>query len=260
MNAQREKAINLPGVVTALIAILVAIQCLVEFGPEWLSDGLYEWFAFVPARLAFLFDPAAVLRHYDGFDELSPAMRRQAMFVLDARPAAVLSLLGYAFLHANWTHLFVNVLTLAAFGAPVARRFRPAPFLAFLAACAVAGALTHLAVHPFDFTPVVGASAAISGTMAAIARFAFTTRARGRTSFDAQSEADDAAAPLSRLGENRQAMLFLALWFGVNVFFGVFPQAIGASGPIAWEAHLGGFLFGLISFGAFERAARWRRT
>lgn len=255
MNAGREKAINLPGAVTALIALLAFVQCVVEYGPEQLSGALYEYFAFVPARVTFLVDPEDVLRRYEA---LAREGQAQTLLVLDAKWSAVASLLAYAFLHANWTHYFVNALTLAAFGAPVARRLGSAAFVSFLAACAVAGALAHLALHPFDVTPVVGASAAISGTMAAIARFVFAPKLR-RGEFSYWGKTHEPAEPLARLKENRQAVIFIALWFATNFFLGAFPQALGGSGPIAWEAHVGGFLFGLISFGAFERAAHWRR-
>lgn len=258
MNAEQEKAINLPGVVSALIALLAAVQCVLEYGPDWASGGLYATLAFVPARLTFLFSPDAVIERLEALELGARGAQQQALLLLDARWSALPSLLGYAFLHADWTHFFVNALTLSAFGAPVARRLGPTLFLAFLGACAVAGALTHFALHPFDFTPVVGASAAISGAMAAIARFAFAPEP-WRGGVAELGATPEPAAPLSGLRENRQAALFLVLWLGVNVLLGVFPQAIGSAGPIAWEAHMGGFLFGLITFGVFERAAHWRR-
>jgi membrane associated rhomboid family serine protease len=257
LRTETEKAINLPGVLTSVVALLAFVQLALEYGPERLSDWLYAHFAFVPARIAFLFDSEAVLRRYDALDALAREAQQQTLLVLDAKWSAIASLVTYALLHANWTHFFVNSLTLVAFGAPVARRLGSLPFLAFFGACAVAGALTHLALHPLDFTPVVGASAAISGTMAAIARFIFTPEWRAGDAF-APSERGGAAQPLPRLAENRQALFFVALWFAINLLLGAFPQAIGAADPVAWEAHMGGFLFGLLSFGAFERMAHWR--
>ena len=55
---------------------------------------------------------------------------------------------------------------------------------------------------------------------------------------------------------NRQAMFFLLAWLAVNVLLGAFPQAVGVSSAIAWEAHVGGFLFGLLFFSFFDRAGR----
>jgi membrane associated rhomboid family serine protease len=57
---------------------------------------------------------------------------------------------------------------------------------------------------------------------------------------------------------NRQALIFVALWFGVNLLFGLFPRAVGETELIAWEAHLGGFVAGLLSFGLLDRPAASR--
>src|SRR4051794_30559462 len=86
---------------------------------------------------------------------------------------AVWTFVTYAFLHGDLSHLFFNCIWLLAFGTPVARRFGPLRFTAFCVATAVAGAAVHLATHLGDNLPTIGASAAISGAMAAAMRFAF---------------------------------------------------------------------------------------
>lgn len=261
MSGERERILNLPTVVTALIGVLAAVQALIEWTPEPWALAVLARFAFIPARLTYLVAPEAVINALSGDHGDLDAGLTTAM-ILDGAGGAWVTPLSYAFLHGGWTHLFINVLTLAAFGAPVARRFGAPRFLAFLAACAIAGALAHLAIHPLGIVPVVGASAAISGTMAAIVRFAFTPGARlGETRFLrlGVSAGDPAPARLSELASNRRAVSFLVVWFAVNLFFGAFPHAAGASGTIAWEAHIGGFLFGLMSFTAFDRSAARRR-
>jgi membrane associated rhomboid family serine protease len=50
--------------------------------------------------------------------------------------------------------------------------------------------------------------------------------------------------------------IILVVWFGVNFLLGVFPEAGGVSETVAWEAHMGGFLFGLLTFGAFDHSER----
>ncbi|OYX84533.1 MAG: rhomboid family intramembrane serine protease, partial [Azorhizobium sp. 35-67-5] len=79
----------------------------------------------------------------------------------------------YAFLHANWMHLGINLVWMLAFATPVARRFGTPRFLAFFAATAAAGAAAHLVTHTDAMVPMIGASASISGFMAAAVRFAF---------------------------------------------------------------------------------------
>lgn len=255
MDAQKERMINLPRVVTWLLGVMAAIQCFASFGPKALVYLLYDAFAFVPLRFSFMLAPQAAIAALAEQDALGSSAEEQLASVLSGGSAVYLTPVTYILLHGGWTHLAINGLTLAAFGAPVARRLGTARFLCFFAACGIAGAMAHLAVHPLDIAPVVGASAAISGTMAGVVRFAFTPGARlgEHGAIDGRGAQ---ATSLSQIGENRQAMLFLVVWFGANFLLGVFPQAAGASEAVAWEAHIGGFLFGLLAFGAFDHWAR----
>jgi membrane associated rhomboid family serine protease len=253
---KRERIFNLPGVVTALIAILTVIQFVVDLFPRSVGVWTLIYFSFIPARLSFLAAPNQVLRalaDVDG-DELA-ALLNTARF-------AWWTPLSYAFLHANWTHLAINGVTLAAFGAPVARRLGSLRFLGFFAATAIAGAFAHLATHPFDLEPVVGASAAISGAMAAIARFAFAPgealgeRADGRARDESEGRRPHT---LAQTFADRRAMTFLMSWLVVNFLYGLVPQAPGGAGVIAWEAHIGGFMAGLLLFGWFDPKKRVAR-
>jgi membrane associated rhomboid family serine protease len=245
----REPILNLPGAVAWTLGALVLVQLAMGSLPRGAVETAYVTLAFVPARISFALWPEATARAVaaalgSGVDaeELARA--------LAAEGPHWWTLASYALLHANWTHLALNGVTLAAFGSPLARRFGPSRFLSFLALTAIAGALAHLLVHPFDLMPVVGASAAISGTMAASARFVFTRRLAGGEALAAPRRAR--GTNLSELWSNRQALTFVALWFGANLLFGLFPQAMGENELIAWEAHVGGFAAGLLSFGLFD--------
>jgi membrane associated rhomboid family serine protease len=252
---EREKILNLPGVVTLTIAILTATQLAIAALPFTLAAEAYSALAFIPARISLMFAPDAFLEAAGASaQDLDPEEIAQ---LLDANGQPWWTFVTYALLHAGWTHLAVNCVTLAAFGAPVARRLGPFRFLALLGATAAAGALAHLVVHPFGLAPVVGASASISGTIAASVRFAFAPGAPlGEPGASSSPERDgDRASPLSDLLSNRRALAFLGVWFGVNLLFGLFPRAAGASDQIAWEAHVGGFVAGLLLFGLFDR--RW---
>lgn len=250
----REKIINLPGVISALLCAMAAIQVFASFGPRGFAYAFYDAFAFIPLRLSFLLAPQRVLAAL-GPDAFSQAMGGRSVEILSASPLVYVTPLTYAFLHGGWTHLAINGLTLMAFGAPVAKRLGASRFLWFFGACAIAGAIAHFALHPLDATPVVGASAAISGTMAAIVRFAFSPGAR-LGEYGAGMGRGARTASLSQLGENKQAVLFLVVWFGANFLLGAFPEAAGSTEAVAWEAHIGGFLFGLFTFGAFDHWAR----
>jgi membrane associated rhomboid family serine protease len=127
-----------------------------------------------------------------------------------------------------------------------------------MAVTAVAGALAHLVTHEHAIAPMIGASASVSGTMAAAIRFAFVkgsflSFSRG----DADAAAKVPALSLGRALRNTRVLGFLAVWFGVNIIFGVGSIAVGADGAsVAWQAHIGGFLAGLMLFSLFDPVPR----
>jgi membrane associated rhomboid family serine protease len=114
----------------------------------------------------------------------------------------------------------------------------------------------HLATHAGEQFPVIGASAAISGTMAAAMRFAF--QRGGPLNFwrDGDSVAYRVPAiPLSGVLRDPRVLAFLAVWFGINIVFGLSPLPIvGGNQVVAWQAHIGGFLAGLLLFSWFDPA------
>jgi membrane associated rhomboid family serine protease len=149
-------------------------------------------------------------------------------------------------------HLLVNLLWMLAFGSAVARRMSTLDFLSFTILCGIAGAFTHLLFHYGDMAPVVGASAAISGQMAGALRFFFLAKR-----LPGARRPDFTSAPamsLSRTFSDRRMLAFLVFWVALNAYFGLSAVRIaGEEGGIAWEAHIGGFLCGLLIFGAFDK-------
>src|SRR5581483_9347328 len=134
----------------------------------------------------------------------------------------------YSLLHASLSHIGFNVLWLLPFGSALARRFGPLRFYVFMAVTAAAGALAHLITHEHALAPMIGASASVSGTMAAAMRFAFVqgsflSFSRG----DADAAARVPALSLWRALRNGRVLAFLAIWFGVNIIFGVGSLAVG---------------------------------
>ncbi len=121
-----------------------------------------------------------------------------------------------------------------------------------MALCAIAGALTHYLGHRTDTTPIIGASAAISGAIAGTIRFAFDDPIRQTRRLQAQNKNEGALKPLNNLLSNRSAIIFMIVWLASNLMIGIFPHSFGVEGSIAWEAHLGGFLCGLFLLGFFD--------
>jgi membrane associated rhomboid family serine protease len=230
-----EPIFNVPAVVTALIVVLLVIHGLREWvlTPEADNDLLWL-FAFVPVR----YESSVI-----GTDVFPGGVA-----------ADVWTFVSYAFLHGSWTHLGLNTVWLLAFGTPVARRFGAGRFLLFFAVTAAGGALAHLLVNTGQRVPMIGASASISGFMAAAIRFAFQRGGPLRILGNTQDEAYRVPAlPLTAVLRDPRVLIFLAVWFGLNLLFGL--GSIGLDGgeqAIAWQAHIGGFLAGLIGFAAFD--------
>jgi membrane associated rhomboid family serine protease len=235
LKNESEPIFNVPPVVTIILLALALIHAVREFvlTPHADLEVLLR-FAFIPARY-----------------EATP-------LVQGAYPggiaADVWTFVSYAFLHGDWVHLSLNGVWFLAFGTPVACRFGPGRFLAFFAATAAAGAVIHLATHGGDSSPMIGASAAISGCMAAAIRFVF--QANGPLGLLAGHDGSAntvPAAPLATALRDPRIVAFLAIWFGLNLLFGVGSLAIATEGQaVAWQAHVGGFLAGLLGFWAFD--------
>jgi membrane associated rhomboid family serine protease len=242
---KREPLFNIPPVIVAVLAVLALVHALRTY--VLTSDQDMEFlltFAFIPSR----YDASAVLGGVlpGGFG------------------AELWTFVTYAVIHADWMHYGVNAVWLLPFGSAVARRFGPVRFLLFFAVTAAAGAAVFLATHAGEEVPVIGASAAISGTMAAAMRFAF--QRGGPLSFRRNGDATDyrvPAIPLSGVLRDPRVLAFLVVWFGINILFGLssLPMpGVGANQVVAWEAHLGGFLAGLLLFSWFDPAPQTPRA
>ncbi len=231
---RRERMLNVPAAIVVLLAVLGLVQLLLMFvlTAEQTTEFLLL-FAFIPAR-------------YD-FSVLSDVAWPGGW------AADIWTFVTYALIHANLSHLIFNAVWLLAFGSPVARRFGPLRFTAFMAVTAAAGAAVHLATHFGELLPMVGASAAISGAMAAAARFAFQRGGPLEMWRDRAEACRIPAAPLAVSLRDARVIAFLLVWFGVNILFGMFSMGMpGVEQAIAWQAHIGGFLAGLLAFAAFD--------
>jgi membrane associated rhomboid family serine protease len=227
-----QPALNVPRVVTGVAALLTAVQAVKSLLPDEAKITFILALAFIPARYS-----GAALELPGGY------------------LTAVTSFVTYMMLHGGWVHLAVNLLWMLAFGSAVARRMSGLAFVSFSVLCGIAGAFTHLLFHFGDMTPVIGASAAVSGQMAAALRFFFNAKP-----YPGQRVPDFAGAPLMSLGQtlsDKRMLAVLAIWIALNAYFGISAVQIGGEeGNIAWEAHIGGFLCGLLIFGAFDAARR----
>lgn len=258
---RREPAFNLPPVILGLAGILAGVHGLRALLDGDTDFGIIGALAFIPARFSLWLDPSRleeIVRAALGAQTGTEMADRVQLirFFLAEHDTALSSLLSYGFLHGSWTHLISNLVWLAAFGTPVARRLGAGRFLVLTALATIAGALAHWWSREFEILPMVGASGAIAGTMAAAARFVFSPGFRfGGIGTDAQARAIP-AEPLFGLWRNGRAMGFIVIWFITNAIFGsgLIPIA-GEEASIAWQAHVGGFLAGLLVFPLMDRGA-----
>lgn len=258
MSTPRERLFNLPGVILWLIIAMGAIHA---FRLHFLSNeedvALLEALAFVPARLTAQWDAAGVAAALRAIALRGGEDIEIATYFFGDGSFQPWTALTYAFLHADWTHFGLNSIWFAAFAAPVARRFGPARFVALFAVTALAGTLAHWAFHQYDAMPMIGASAAVSGAMGAALRFVFQPGAPLGLALALRPDEPLAyrlrALPLRHVIGDRRVLTFIIFWFLSNLVFGVGAQPLGLSdASIAWQAHVGGFIAGLLLFSIFD--------
>jgi membrane associated rhomboid family serine protease len=227
----REPLFRAPKVVLILIAILVSVHVVFLLaGEDWQVWSLYA-FSFIPARIS-------------GGAPFPAIWGSQAW-----------SFVTYGLLHADMMHLFFNSLWLLVFGSVVARRLGPLKFLVLACVSTIMGAVATLLTHWGEVAIVIGASGAVSGLMAAAIPLMYGAGLRLGDTYRMDIATVRPLRPLEIL-TNRRAFIFTLIWMAVTLFSGASGWT-GASfiedGRIAWEAHLGGFVAGLIAFYWLDR-------
>jgi len=204
-------------IVTRLILVLVAVAFAWELGIQ--SDrGDAALNAFITER------------------GVIPAQLSAALASLDLVSEPVLDVVTSMFLHAGWLHLLGNMLYLWIFANNVEDRLGHAAFLGFYLVGGFAAALAQVAIDPASTVPMIGASGAISATLGAY--LVFFPGAR--------------VLSLVFLGFFYQlipvpAIVVLGLWFVLQLVDGLGSLGVGgATGGVAFFAHIGGFVAGAL--------------
>jgi len=155
-------------------------------------------------------------------------------------PYNILTIFTSMFLHGGILHLGGNMLYLWIFGKNVEDATGHSRFILFYLFSGVAAALVQCSVDPGSAVPMIGASGAISGILGAY--LLLYPRARVKTLIFIFLFITTVDIP---------AMVLLSLWFFVQI---IFSHGQG----VAWFAHIGGFLFGLVTIKLFTRGMRPR--
>jgi membrane associated rhomboid family serine protease len=155
------------------------------------------------------------------------------------------SMASSLFIHGSWIHLLTNMWSLWLFGDNVEDTVGHFRFLLFVIAGGICASLTHFIFNPESLLPTIGASGGVAAVMGAyLVMF-----------------------PLARIVTlvpvlfipfffQLPAIVFIGFWFLTQVFGGVFVLFQPMTGGIAWWAHIGGFIFGVLII-PLIRKKRW---
>ncbi len=205
---------NAPAFVLILPVLIILVQAALSFLPDGTVDRIYWMGALIPERFFAAKGDAAAY---------------------DNALMAGLPFIGSALLHIGWTHTIVNAGMLLGAGGAVSRwtGARGAGVMAFagiVAISALVSGLVHLFVFRPDGSPAVGASGIVSGLVGAALLMMIAMRSR-----------------TPRLRILTLPVLIIVLAFtAFNLFFAFAMGAISALG-IAWQAHIGGFVGGIVA-------------
>ncbi|MEQ8825746.1 MAG: rhomboid family intramembrane serine protease [Filomicrobium sp.] len=229
MQSYREPIFNVPGSVVALIGVFVAVHVVRQLLPVAQDDWLTVAMAFVPAR-------------YAGYADQIPG----------GEIASVTSFITHMLVHGDVMHLMFNSAWFLAFGGAIALRVGSIRFLVFTAFTGIFGALVFLAFHVGEPVPVVGASGAVSGMMGAVMRFMFSAIDQGNFALLREAPRSVRLMPLGEALMDKRVLAVTAIWLLLNFVTGFGIPGFSSGGGVAWEAHLGGYLAGLLGFGFFD--------
>jgi len=190
-----------------MTANILAWLFQLQMGPG--SETFYYIYGLVPAKYSI----PEMSRHFSVFNH-------------------VFSFFSYMFLHGGFWHLLGNMWSLYIFGDNVEAHFGSVRFLGFYVLCGLISGAFHFGLNPFSMVPTIGASGAIAGIMGAY--FLLYPKARILT-----------LVPIIIIPWFIEipAFIFLGIWFFLQ-FLNAAGEGAGAG--IAWWAHIGGFITGLV--------------
>lgn len=163
---------------------------------------------------------------------LTPLSLLEAINNTSTNPVDYIPLISNMFLHGGWIHLLGNLWYLWIFGDNIEDWLGKLSFLAFFICTGLIANITHILLDPFSAVPVIGASGAVSGVLGAYLILYPSAKLK-------------VLVPIFIFLQIFEipAVIFLGLWF----FLQLNSSALAESGAnIAWWAHIGGFLAGML--------------
>jgi membrane associated rhomboid family serine protease len=151
------------------------------------------------------------------------------------------------FLHGGWFHILSNMWVLFIFGDNIEARMGGFRYLVFYLASGTVAALMQAYILPSSQVPMIGASGAVAGVLGAY----LILFPRSRIA---------SLVPIFFIFTlvELPAFVFLLFWFVSQLYSGLFAVQGGGASGIAWWAHVGGFLFGVLIASFFGRRNAYR--
>ncbi len=226
---------------TAIIAVNVVVflyELTLSTYPNMLFRTL-PGLGFFSELDLFFFDwgtlPACLSERF-GFD--AAAHPRELQVLCPDSGQVLLTPFTAMFIHGGWFHLIGNMLFLWVFGDNVEDAMGHARYAVFYAIAGLAATAAHVAVNQSDLVPAIGASGAIAGVLGAYLIL------YPRATITAILPIFFVWMPFYL-----PAALLIGFWFLLQIFSGVAAlgaDVVGAGGGVAWFAHIGGFVAGLV--------------
>jgi membrane associated rhomboid family serine protease len=205
-----------------------------------------NWLLIAANALVFLYEVGLSSGQLDRFVDtyaLVPAR-------IESDPLAFgFTIFSSMFLHAGWFHVLSNLWILYIFGDNVEDRMGSVPYLIFYLLSGLAAGLLQAYLTPGSGVAVLGASGAIAGVLGAY--ILLFPRARVVTLVPIFLFISVIEVP---------AIIFLGFWFFSQLFSGLAAIGAEAAQGVAWWAHIGGFVFGLLVCAFFLRRRPGRQV
>jgi len=187
--------------------------------------------------------------------QMDPSALKEFIFEWGLIPARLLSnpsaawstIFTSMFLHGGWFHIINNMWVLFIFGDNVEARMGGIRYLIFYLLCGVAAVLLQTYVLPSSAVPMIGASGAVAGVLGAYLILFPHSRIAS-------------LVPILFIFTIIEipAVIFLLFWFASQLYSGLFAIQGSSGSGIAWWAHIGGFLFGIIMVFFFRTRTTYR--
>jgi membrane associated rhomboid family serine protease len=223
-----------PVVNYALIAVC-ALVFLVQISSQDEGQAIVEQYGMIPVRVTHPGEPVTIRELVYVRTPLGIQQAERSHEAAAPPIPAWLTLLTCIFLHGGWMHILGNMWFLHIFGDNVEDRLGHVGYLIFYLLAGVAASLVHLVSGPNSTLPTVGASGAIAGVMGGY--FLLYPHSRVLAAVPIVIFIQIVVLP---------APLFLGVWFLLQFFHGSFNIDGVEAGGVAWWAHVGGFVAGVL--------------